>query len=206
MSDFEEKILLTLLDKGVLALIAALFGYWISKKSEDYRNDKKRVADLERDKFVLRNELQRAKRTRELDFREKQLSEFYWPIYFRFVKDNAIWKIIPQLSESAKMVPDGIGRVMELDYLIKNHEEIVALIESNIHLAGADEKLIERLAAYIRHVAVYRALRATGTYTLNPIDVGEPMPSDIIIAIESKLKQLQTEYERVIEADAGVSD
>jgi len=201
MSDLEQKIILTLLDKGALALIAACFGYLISKKLEDYKNARKRLADLERDKVVLRNELQKARHTREIEFREKQLSQFYWPSYFRFTKDSAIWKTIPQLSDSAKMVPDQIGREMELTYLIKNHEEIVSLIESNIYLAGADEAMVEGLAAYIRHVAVYKALRATNTYHLNPIDVGEPMPVDIIVAIELRLKQIQSEYERLIKAD-----
>lgn len=201
MSDFQEKIILTLLDKGALALIAALFGYWISKKLEDYKNSEKRLAELERDKVILRNELQKAKRTRELEFREKQLSQFYWPIYFRFAKDSAIWKTIPQLSDAAKMVPDQVGREMELTYLIRNHEEIVSLIESNIYLAGADERLVKTLASYIRHVAVYKALRATNTYNLNPIDVGEPMPDDIIVTIESRLKKIQSEYERLVQAD-----
>ena len=95
---------------------------------------------------------------------------FYWPIYFRFVKDSALWKIIPQLSDAAETVPDQIGREIELNYLIKNHEEIVSLIESNIYLAGADDKLTQSFAAYIRHVAVYKALRATNTYDLNPIE------------------------------------
>lgn len=202
MSDFQQKLVLTVLDKGALALVAAFFGYWISKKLEDYKNDSKRVADLERDKVVLRSELEKARRTREIEFREKQLSQFYWPIYFRFAKDSAIWKVIPQLSSEAQAVPDRIGRIMELDHLIKNHEEIVDLIESNIYLAGASEDLVEKLTAYIRHVSVYSALRATETYDLNPIDVGEPMPHDIISTIGSRLKQLQAEYEAVVEANS----
>lgn len=201
MSDFHQKLILTLLDKGALALIALLFGYWVNKRLEDYKNAQKRLSDLERDKFVLRNELEKVKRTREIEFREKQLSLFYWPIYFRFVKDSALWKIIPQLSDAAETVPDQIGREIELNYLIKNHEEIVSLIESNIYLAGADDKLTQSFAAYIRHVAVYKALRATNTYDLNPIDVGEPMPDDIIAAIEVRLKKLQNDYERLVKTD-----
>lgn len=90
MTDFEQKVFITLLDKGALALIAALFGYWISKRLEDYKNAQKRLSDLERDKVVLRNEIQKAKRTREIELRETQLSQFYWPIYFRLAKDSAI--------------------------------------------------------------------------------------------------------------------
>jgi hypothetical protein len=121
------------------------------------------------------------------------------------VKDSALWRIIPQLSDTATRIPDRIGREIELNYLIKNQEEIVSLIESNIYLAGADEELAEGFAAYIRHVAVYRALRATNTYDLNPIDVGEPFPDGIIPAIEGRLKKLQSDYERLVNSNIGKS-
>jgi hypothetical protein len=205
MTSFHQQLLLTLLDKGALALIALLLGYWISRRLEDYRNAQKKMSDLERDKVVLQNEIEKNKRTREIEFREKQLSSFYWPVYFRFVKDSALWRIIPQLSDTATRIPDRIGREIELNYLIKNQEEIVSLIESNIYLAGADEELAEGFAAYIRHVAVYRALRATNTYDLNPIDVGEPFPDGIIPAIEGRLKKLQSDYERLVNSNIGTS-
>jgi hypothetical protein len=40
----------------------------------------------ERDKVVLKNELDKLKRTRQIEFKEKQLSQFYWPIHFRVCK------------------------------------------------------------------------------------------------------------------------
>lgn len=198
MTDFLQKLILILLDKGVLAITALLIGYWISKRLEQYRSDQQRMSALERDKVVLENELDKLKRTRQIEFKEKQLSQFYWPIHFRFAKDSAIWKIVPQLSDQATAVPDKVGREIELNHLVKNHEEIVSLMEANIHLAQPDAELLRGISAYVRHVAVYSALRSTNTYNLNPIDVGEPFPKELIASLEARLKKLQSEYDALV--------
>ncbi len=114
------------------------------------------------------------------------------------MKDSAIWKIIPQLSNAPNTIPDHLGREVELNYLIRNHEEIVSIIEANIYLAEADETLLKMITAYIRHVAVYKALRTTKTYSLNPIDVEEPLPQGFLSQIETRLKQLQTEFDELV--------
>lgn len=198
MTDFQQKLFLILLDKGVLAVTALLIGYWISKHLERYRADQQRMSALERDKVVLENELDKLKRTRQIEFKEKQLSQFYWPIHFRFAKDSAIWKIVPQLSDQVTTVPDKVGREIEANHLVRNHEEIVSLMEANIHLAEPDAELLREIAAYVRHVAVYSALRSTKTYDLNPIDVGEPFPEQLVASLETRLKKLQSEYEALV--------
>ena len=195
MTEFQQKVFLTLLDKGVLAIAAVLLGYWISKRLEQYKTDQQRVSALERDKVVLENELDKLRHTRQIEFKEKQLSQFYWPIYFRFAQDSAIWKIVPQLSNQDTALPDSVGREIELNHLIRNHKEIVSLMESNIHFAQPDPELLHEIAAYVRHVAVYSALRSTQTYDLNPIDLGEPFPAGLISSLETRLNKLQSEYD-----------
>jgi hypothetical protein len=198
-ADFLPKLILTIIDKGAFALIAIVFGYWISRRLEAYKADQQRVMALERDKANLSAELERARRTRDLEYREKQLSQFYWPICFRFMKDTAIWKLVPHLySKASKRISDQVGREIELNYLIKNHEEIVAIMESNIHLAQADPELLQMIGDYVRHVAVYRALRATNTYDLNPIDVGEPLPKDLLAKFEDQKTRLQSEFDALV--------
>jgi hypothetical protein len=102
------------------------------------------------------------------------------------------------LSDVAKAIPDAVGREIELKHLIKNHEDIVSIMEQNIHFARPDEQLLREISAYVRHVAVYSALRYTKTYSLNPIDVGEPFPEGLIARLESDLKTLQTEYDELV--------
>lgn len=197
MDEFQQKLWITLLDKGVLAIVVLLAGYWISRKLELFRTDQQRMATLERDKAILKSEVEKLLRARQIEFKEKQLSQFYWPIHFRFAKDTAIWRIVPQLSGAATKVPEAVGREIELNHLIKNHEEIVALMESNIHYAKADEELLKHISAYVRHVAVYSALRSTKTYGVNPIDLGEPFPNDLIECLQTRLKQVQSEFDEL---------
>lgn len=166
MTEFHEKLVLVLLDKGVLAIVALMIGYWISKQLERYKTDQQRTATLERDKAVLENELDKLKRMRQIEFKDKQLSQFYWPIHFRFAKDSAIWKIVPQLSGRATAVPDKVGREIELNQLIKNHLEIVSLIETNIHLAQPDADLLRenrrlrQTCCRLQRSTLYRGLRS----------------------------------------------
>lgn len=144
--DFEQQLFLMIMDKGLFALVALLFGYWIGKRLETHKADQQRLIALERDKADLSAELDRARRTRDLDFREKQLTRFFWPICFRFMKDTAVWKLVPQLySKANTKFSEEMGRDIELNYLIKNHEEIVSIMEANIHLAQADHELLKMI-------------------------------------------------------------
>ena len=44
------------------------------------------------DRFWKRkDELEDLRRTKNLELIERQLSNFYWPLYFRLQKDNAVW-------------------------------------------------------------------------------------------------------------------
>ncbi len=56
MTDFQEKLILTLLDKGILAIIALLLGYLVSKKLEIFKGNQERIRSLEKDKIALKNE------------------------------------------------------------------------------------------------------------------------------------------------------
>src|ERR1051325_1224524 len=199
MDVFTQKVIITLLDKGVLALVALIIGYWISRKLENYKTDQQRILALEKDKAVLENDLNKLRQTTRLQFKEKQLSLFYWPIFLRFQKDSAMWTAIPQLSEGPKSLPDKLGREIERSFLLKNHEEVVSIIESNVYLAEADDDLLADLVAYIKHVAVYKSLREANNYDLNPIDLGEPFPENLLGRIENRLRKLQADYDKLIE-------
>jgi hypothetical protein len=97
------------------------------------------------------------------------------------------------------MLPDELARQIEISFLIKNHEEIVSIIEGNVYLAQADDELLSDLVAYIKHVAVYKSLREAKNYDRNPIDLGDPFPKYLIKRIEERLKLLQDEYDKLVE-------
>ena len=170
--DFYEKLLLTLFDKGAVALLIIIVGFWINKRLERFKGEQSRINELAKQKQALENELRRQGYTLRLQFIERQLSEFYWPIYLRLQKDNAVWKRVHHLSRRKDLLPEELGTEIERNFILPNHEEIVKIIESGIHLAKDEKPLFEMLMQYIKHVALYKAIRSANRYDLNPIDVG----------------------------------
>lgn len=190
---FIEKVLLTLLDKGALAIILVAAGLWANQKLESFKADI-RIAELaQRDKIELQKQLEATRRDIELKFRERQLSLFFWPLYLRLEKDTAIWQRVATISNDGKRaLPADASGIIERD-LLKNHEEMVKVIEGNIHLAGNDPDLLKDLLKYMEHVAVYQAMRSAGA-RLNPIDVNAEFPPNLIPRVKAHLERLQREY------------
>jgi hypothetical protein len=93
-----------------------------------------------------------------------------------------------------------IGALIETDFILPNHEEMVKVIESKIHLAQLDKELLEALLSYIRHVAVYKAARASGCTDLHNTqkDLLPPWPENLYPEIERRTKALQNEYDDLI--------
>ncbi|MDR6520295.1 hypothetical protein J2789_002980 [Variovorax paradoxus] len=190
---FIEKVLLALLDKGALAIILVAVGLWANQKLESFKADI-RIAELaQRDKVELQKQLEATRRDIELKFRERQLSMFFWPLYLRLEKDSAIWQRVATISnDGRRALPADASGIIERDVL-KNHEEMVKVIEANIHLAGTDPDLLKDLLKYMEHVAVYQAMRSAGV-RLNPIDVGAEFPPNLTSRIKAHLERLQREY------------
>ncbi len=138
------------------------------------------------------------KRNKQIEFLERQLSEFYWPFYFRLQKDNAVWKLILDRTKKEDMIRQNVAKEIERNFILPNHDEAVKLIEAKIHLAKADEEFLDQLLVYIRHVAVYSAMRSSGIFEYDPIYLGEPWPAKLVALVEQKTRQLQQEYDGLI--------
>lgn len=144
-----------------------------------------------------REDAQSLARQKKIDLLERQLSQFYWPLYLHLQKNNVIWEHLIQ----GTAVDPGLKRKVDMQlyksFFLPNHQTMVAIIEANAHLAqptGDFEKLLLR---FIRHVAIYKTMRDAGL-PYDPISVGEPWPSEFFLAVEARLKALQTEYERTL--------
>jgi hypothetical protein len=133
-----------------------------------------------------------------LDFRSRQLSDFYWPLYIGLQKDNVIWRRILDKRDAKNELRKRVGAVIERDIILPNHEKLTSLIEKNIHLMEPDKELEELLLVYIRHVAVYRSIRAAGEEMVFPMKAGEEWPHDLFPAVEHRLRALQDEYNRLV--------
>lgn len=144
-----------------------------------------------------RDDFETLKRNKRIEWLERQLSEFYWPIYLRLQKDNAVWSRIRDVASKDEL-RQKIGSGIERNFILPNHDEIVTLIETKIYLIGANQLLFDQLLRYIRHIAIYKALRSADVYDTHPINLGEPWPDELFQCIENQAKQLQKEYDELV--------
>ena len=205
-----EKIIELVIDKVLLGGIVLAAGYWLNKRLEIFKNEtnekyhqRQLIAELENQQkqqiSELENQLAIARYNAELEFIERQISEFYWPIYLRLEKDNMMWKRIKSLSSDKNALPEAASEAIEKDFILKNHQEIVEIIESKIHLAensANSKELIDELLKYIKHVAVYKTIRSIKELQrFNPVDLKEPFPEKIFPLIENNFRELRKRYE-----------
>jgi hypothetical protein len=205
-----EKIIELVIDKVLLGGIVLAAGYWLNKRLEIFKNEtnekyhqRQLIAELENQQkqqiSELENQLAIARYNAELEFIERQISEFYWPIYLRLEKDNMMWKRIKSLSCDKNALPEAASEAIEKDFILKNHQEIVEIIESKIHLAensANSKELIDELLKYIKHVAVYKTIRSIKELQrFNPVDLKEPFPEKIFPLIENNFRELRKRYE-----------
>ncbi len=179
------KVKEILLEKGILALLIAIVGFWLSRTLESDKQDK-----------VTSNKLTENK----IQTIEKQLSQFYYPVCFGLEKDNAIWPLSDRLSKDKNVVLPKVANDTVEAYLIQNHTKIVSIIENNIHLIQMDDQLQQSLNAYIRHVTVYSMIRKFPSLkNYKPISFRTEFPKKLIPTIKQRIEKLEKEHNRLID-------
>jgi len=132
-----------------------------------------------------------------IDRLERQLSEFYWPIYLRLIQNEATWEHL--LKEDAP----ALRKAFEEKIVLPNHAEIVTRLQKSAHLADADYEFRKLIAEYLHHVAAYQSLRAAGDNRL-PAQVQVPWPQELNQEFEIRTLTLQKEYDRLLNRPASV--
>ena len=130
-------------------------------------------------------------------FLERQLEEFFWPLYIRLQHDNVVWqKILDRQSDDQELA--AVAHEIETKTIITNHAAIVELIRAKIHLAAGDENLETELLSYLRHVSLYQAIRGANIWNRDPLQFGEPYPANLFKVVELRTRELQVEYEKLL--------
>lgn len=142
-------------------------------------------------KLDFSNEIGKIKMEKQINFIEKQLEEFYWPIYLRLEKNNAIY---------GSMGKQYVGITLDTAVILPNHIEIVKIIEEKIYLATPSEQLLATITKYVRHVKVYWALRKLGNTTSYPDDLGSQYdyPTEFYTLIKDETQILQAKYNELV--------
>ncbi len=135
--------------------------------------------------------------SKRVELLDRQLSEFYWPLYIRLEKNNVIWKRILDVGEDDE-ARRRLAQEIERGVILPNHDEITGVIESRMHLAEADTEFTRELLHYIHHVTLHKALRAAGENRAFPMDFGITWPDQLFPMVRRRTEALQKEYDSLI--------
>ena len=67
-----------------------------------------------------------------------------------------------------------------------------------VNLAEPDGRAFDLMLRYVRHVAVYKAMREAEYHDKDPIDLGEPWPDDLLAVVEHTTASLQNRYDSLL--------
>jgi hypothetical protein len=172
------------MNETLIAILSALAGF-LGKSSWDLYWKRK----IERE---------RISHQKRLDFLERQLTEFYWPLFFQLQKNGVVFNSIMNSKDTNDALSAQLDYDLDRNYFYPNNEEMAKIIETKYYLAQPDEELEKLLMRFLRHQAVFTAIRKMGLNDKDPIRFGEPWPNGLYEAVEKKTKILQEEFDREI--------
>ncbi|GEM_PF-5541963 len=120
----------------------------------------------------------------QLDFVGKQLSEFYWPIYSRLEKRQSL-----KSNSEGTYINDRIDTLLQL----KNHLEIIDILETNMHLATPDEDFISASNKYIEYVGLFESFKKMKFVTI-PDELDLVFPDQFYDIVKERTLALQQFY------------
>jgi len=160
----------------VFTVIGTTIGFFLRLFIDRYTSRKKKLDDIHIDKKVenLSNKLQ----------------YFYWPIYFRILMSyNAIKQLC--IYEGEFELENFYS--YEQNTILKIHNEILDIINNNIHLIQMNQYMSKILLLYIKHVTVYKHLRDIKCYDM-PGKYDAPYPEEFTTLIIENTMSTQKEY------------
>jgi len=196
---FTQQLIIAIVDTGFIGIILLFVGYLLNRVLARQNNNQLKLIEIEKKNMELRNNLIQDNRDRILSKIESQLAEFYYPIFYRLQKDDALWRLSPKLSRKGESLPMEANEIIEKEYIIKNHLEIVDILESKSHLIEMKPKFQEQIQEYLKHVAIYNTIRKVPSLKdLNPIDFDSHYPKGFQQMIEANTKILQKKHDDLL--------
>jgi hypothetical protein len=137
---------------------------------------------IKRDDLVLNNEINNL----------KDRLQIYWSIYFKLL-----------ICQSANMQMIKINNMdkpiqIENQIIIKNLDEIVEIISTNIQKMNIDETLLDLILQFITHVLAYKCLKQLNIKNRTPSEYGYPFPDQFTQEITSRTFKYQLLFETYI--------
>lgn len=136
-----------------------------------------------------RSEIAKARRN-EIRLR---LSDFYYPVVLRLKKDEYVWNEV--LSRDAWRGKRNLEPNLERALILDNYDEILSIIDNHLEMIGSDSELRAQIDQYERHVAMYKALRASGQPPMprDEDDIG--WPKGFLPLMQQRAQELQAKLD-----------
>ena len=170
------------MNETTIAIVSAILGF-IGKSLWDFF-------------WKSKYEKQNSAHKKRMDFLERQLTEFYWPLLFQLKKNNIVWEKI--LNDPSDTLSEELNYKMSRDYFYPNNEKMMEIIESKYYLAQPHEELDSQIQNFIRHQAIFQGIRNSLNIDVDPIRFGEPWPNGFLEQVESYTNKLQLEYDEEV--------
>ena len=187
--NFQEQLIITLIDKLAIGVLLLLGAFLLNRAMEGYKSRK-----------AIENQMAKIRDEKRLEFLERQLSEFYWPLYIRLEKDRSIWKRILDINKETNSLDQRMGVAIEKEVILPNHQAMIQLIETRIHLAQPESKLMAELMRYVKRATEYQALREAGdTSHFSTDEIGTDwLHQDLFEEIKRITETLQSQYNALV--------
>ena len=169
-------------------LVAGL-GFYFNRRFAHFSNDMKRAEEY---------------RAERIQYLKSKLQLFLDPVLQAIEIDNITWERIQSLSDDKDVFSKKLSVAVEHDFLMENHKKAAECVQKNLHFLALDHPLRKTLIEYVKHVAVYAALRKTGE-DLNPIDVNVEFPDQLESLLRIEFEQAQAAYDRIFVEPQGGS-
>ena len=191
--DFKRQLILLLVDKMGIGLLILFAGFLLNRILK--RGELKIVLENELEKLrqSFANDLGKLGKSKRLEYAERQLSEFYWPLYVRWFTLNSL-RSIRQKHSAAKH--QNVRSIAEQEVEIQN--EMVGVIHRGIHLMEDNNSLFEGLRKFCAYSASFRAELESVCETGEPKHVSDLWPVKLQTDIVNESFRLQKQFDETI--------
>lgn len=177
------------MDETILTVIGAIIGFLVKSGWDHYSK-----ISVDATKLAI---------NKRIEFIEKQLTHFYWPILFYLKKSDVVWQRIVQQIGVDDPLSRELNNKLGRNFFYPNNQKVLQVIENNYYLAQPDEQLEEQIDAFVRHQSVFQGIKESLVDDVDPIRFGERWPENLLTLIESKTKTLQAEYDKLINNESA---
>jgi hypothetical protein len=195
MDDFQQQLIVTILDELVFALIVGvmliIFGYKLNKKLETLKSQQALLIEESKLKF-----------SRLLEFRERQLAEFYWPLVFRLEIDKVVWHEVLKIQDDSSQGRERASKIVE-EYILPNDKAIQRILESKSHLSENEAQALELALRYVGNAAAYKAEQLGGLDSDRPVQRDQRLTHEFHKSLREAALRLQKKYDQELE-DSGI--